>query len=89
MAQVFNEIKTPYKYGVVFKHPDANKLMDSPTIFKKNGVWYMTYIVFDGKGMKPGSPRAKIYWIGNHWVKFFLFQKIPGTLTKRQDICHW
>lgn len=33
MEEVFNEIKTPYKYGVVFKHPDSTKLIDSPTIF--------------------------------------------------------
>jgi predicted GH43/DUF377 family glycosyl hydrolase len=38
------------KDGVVFKHPDTTKLVDSPTIFRKNKRWYMTYIVFDGKG---------------------------------------
>ncbi len=50
METVFDEIKTPYKYGVVFKHPDSTKLVDSPTIFRENNQWYMTYIVFDGKG---------------------------------------
>lgn len=50
MQAVFNEIKTPYKYGVVFKHPDSTKMVDSPTIFRSNNRWYMTYIVFDGKG---------------------------------------
>lgn len=50
MKTVFDEIKTPYKYGVVFKHPDSTKLIDSPTIFRENNQWYMTYIVFDGKG---------------------------------------
>jgi predicted GH43/DUF377 family glycosyl hydrolase len=64
MEQVFNEINTPYKYGIVFKHPDANKLMDSPTIFKKNGVWYMTYIVFDGKGYETWMAESKdlLHW---------------------------
>ena len=64
MEQVFNEIKTPYKYGIVFKHPDASKLMDSPTIFKKNGVWYMTYIVFDGKGYETWLAKSKdlLHW---------------------------
>ena len=50
MKKIFNEIKTPYKYGIVFKHPDSTKLTDSPTIYRENGVWYMTYIVFDGRG---------------------------------------
>jgi len=50
MERIFNEIKTPYKYGVVVKHPDTTKLVDSPTIFRKDDNWYMTYIVFDGQG---------------------------------------
>lgn len=50
MEKIFNEIKTPYKYGVVVKHPDTTKMVDSPTIFRKNDIWYMTYIVFDGQG---------------------------------------
>ncbi|AEL27512.1 glycoside hydrolase family protein [Cyclobacterium marinum] len=50
MEQVFEEIKTPFKYGVVFQHPDTSKMIDSPTIFRQDEVWYMTYIVFDGQG---------------------------------------
>jgi hypothetical protein len=50
MEKIYNEIKTPYKYGIVFKHPDSTKLIDSPTIFRENDEWYMTYIVFDGQG---------------------------------------
>lgn len=50
MQKVYNEIKTPFKYGVVFQHPDSTKLIDSPTIFRESDSWYMTYIVFDGQG---------------------------------------
>jgi len=50
MQRVFDEIKTPFKYGVVFKHPDSTKLIDSPTIFRKENQWYMTYVIFDGNG---------------------------------------
>jgi len=50
MNRIFNEIKTPFKYGVVFQHPDTSKMIDSPTIFRENDIWYMTYIVFDGQG---------------------------------------
>jgi predicted GH43/DUF377 family glycosyl hydrolase len=50
MESVYAEIKTPYKYGVVLKHPDSTKLIDSPTIFREKNMWYMTYIVFDGQG---------------------------------------
>ncbi|HRN54845.1 MAG TPA: glycosylase [Agriterribacter sp.] len=50
MQKIYNEVKTPYKYGIVFKHPDSTKMIDSPTIFNENNTWYMTYIVFDGQG---------------------------------------
>jgi predicted GH43/DUF377 family glycosyl hydrolase len=50
MEEVFQEVSTPYKYGVVYKHPDPGKMIDSPTIFRADGKWYMTYIVFDGRG---------------------------------------
>lgn len=50
MKNIYEEIKTPYKYGVVFKHPDPTKKVDSPTIFRKDDIWYMSYIIFDGQG---------------------------------------
>lgn len=50
MEEVYQEVKTPFKYGVVFQHPDTSKMVDSPTIFRENDSWYMTYIVFDGQG---------------------------------------
>lgn len=50
MEQIYQEVKTPYKYGVVFKHRDSTKLIDSPTIFRHRSSWFMTYIVFDGQG---------------------------------------
>ena len=59
MERVFDEIKTPYKYGIVFKHPDSTKLVDSPTIFRENNQWYMTYIVFDGKGYETWLAESK------------------------------
>jgi predicted GH43/DUF377 family glycosyl hydrolase len=50
MQSIFDEIKTPFKFGIVFKHPDSTKMIDSPTIFRHNDKWLMTYIVFDGQG---------------------------------------
>ena len=59
MQSVFNEIATPFKYGVVFKHPDSTKLVDSPTIFRKNNKWYMTYILYDGQGYETWLAESK------------------------------
>ncbi|GAB3917462.1 glycosylase [Larkinella terrae] len=50
MRAVFEEVKTPYKYGIVLAQPDAGRMVDSPTVFRKGTNWYMTYIIFDGKG---------------------------------------
>ena len=50
MQEIYNEIKTPYKYGLILV-PDSNSYkMDCPTIFRKDNKWIMTYIVFDGRG---------------------------------------
>ena len=50
MQQIYEEVKTPYKYGLILV-PDSNSYkMDCPTIFSKDGKWIMTYVVFDGRG---------------------------------------
>ncbi len=59
MQNTYDEIKTPYKYGIVFQHPDSTKMVDSPTIFRENDVWYMTYIVFDGQGYETWLAESK------------------------------
>ncbi|MBN2274832.1 MAG: glycosylase, partial [Bacteroidales bacterium] len=39
-----------YKYGLIMV-PDSNTYkIDCPTIFRKNNRWFMSYIVFDGRG---------------------------------------
>ena len=50
MQEIYNEVKTPYKYGLVLVGADATKKLDCPTVFRHNGTWYMTYIVFDNEG---------------------------------------
>lgn len=50
MEDVFEQVKTPFKYGIVLTAPDSTKMADSPTVFRLNNKWYMTYIVFDGRG---------------------------------------
>lgn len=64
MEKIYQEVKTPYKYGVVFKHRDSTKLIDSPTIFRHKGSWYMTYIVFDGQGYETWLAQSEdlLHW---------------------------
>ena len=42
MQQVYDEVKTPFKYGVVIRG-ETNQLVDCPGIFRQNDQWYMTY----------------------------------------------
>ena len=50
MQKIYDEVKTPYKYGLVLVGEDASKKVDCPTVFRKDSAWYMSYLVFDGKG---------------------------------------
>jgi predicted GH43/DUF377 family glycosyl hydrolase len=50
MQQIYNEVKTPFKYGMVVVPENNSKKIDCPTVFRKDNSWYMTYIVFDGNG---------------------------------------
>jgi predicted GH43/DUF377 family glycosyl hydrolase len=50
MEAVYRQIMTPFKYGLIMVPADDSRKLDSPGVFRKDGYWYMTYIVFDGKG---------------------------------------
>jgi predicted GH43/DUF377 family glycosyl hydrolase len=49
MRRVYEEVKTPFKYGVVLKGP-GKTAVDCPAVFRHNNKWWMTYIAFDGAG---------------------------------------
>jgi predicted GH43/DUF377 family glycosyl hydrolase len=42
MHRIHEETKTPFKYGIVI-HPPENGLVDCPSVFRRNGRWYMLY----------------------------------------------
>ena len=43
MQQVYDEVKTPFKYGIVIRG-EENQFVDCPSIFQQNGQWYMVYV---------------------------------------------
>jgi predicted GH43/DUF377 family glycosyl hydrolase len=50
MQEVYDKVKTPFKYGTVIV-PDNNvKKIDCPSVFRQHDKWYMTYLEFDGRG---------------------------------------
>ena len=59
MQGVYNQVKTPYKYGLVMVPPEDSKKMDCPSIFRKGNQWYMVYIIYDGRGYETWLARSK------------------------------
>lgn len=59
MQQVYEEVKTPYKYGLVMVPEDDTKKIDCPTVFRKGRRWYMTYLVFNGRGYETWLAESK------------------------------
>jgi predicted GH43/DUF377 family glycosyl hydrolase len=50
MKQIYEEIITPFKYGLVMIPPDDSRKIDCPSIFRKDGKWNMSYLIYDGRG---------------------------------------
>lgn len=54
MAEIYEKVRTPYKYGLVVAPQDNNNKFDCPTIFKEGNKWYMTYVCYNGSGGTDG-----------------------------------
>ncbi len=59
MNLVYEQVKTPYKYGLVLVPPDNSRKVDCPSVFRRKGSWYMTYLVFDGRGYETWLAKSK------------------------------
>ena len=44
MQQVYEEVKTPFKYGVVLQPDTKDEIYDCPNVFRHEGKWYMMYV---------------------------------------------
>jgi hypothetical protein len=71
MQHIYDEVRTPYKYGLVVAPTDNRHKMDCPTVFRHQGHWYMTYVVYDGQSGKDG--RGYETWLAQsedllHWT---------------------
>lgn len=49
MQKIYDEVKTPYKYGMVVAPKDNYHQIDCPMVYREGGKWYMTYVVYNGK----------------------------------------
>ena len=48
MRAIYEEVKTPHKYGIVIPAP-AGKKVDCPTVFRHGDRWYMVYVQLENE----------------------------------------
>lgn len=44
MQQVYDEVRTPFKYGVILKGGSKDEMVDCPSVFRSREHWYMIYV---------------------------------------------
>ena len=49
MQRVYDEVKTPYKYGVVLEPASKDEYFDCPNVFRHGDKWYMLYVAIKDK----------------------------------------
>lgn len=59
MTAIYNEVKTPHKYGLVMVPASDSEKMDCPTVFRRGDMWYMTYLTFGGRGYETWLAKSK------------------------------
>lgn len=87
MEQIYEEAKTPYKYGLAVAPADNKHKIDCPTVFREGDKWYMTYVVYNGKSGLDG--RGYETWIAEsdnllecvHWDVSCLIVTDSGIAT--------
>ena len=81
MNRIYQEVRTPYKYGMVVAPTDNYHKIDCPTVFRMGDKWLMTYVVYNGKDGLDG--RGYETWMASsddllHW-------KTEGRLLSYKD----
>ena len=49
MQKIYDAVKTPFKYGVVLQGAGTNEFIDCPSIFRRDGHWYMMFVAITNK----------------------------------------
>ena len=86
MQRIYDEVCTPYKYGLVVAPTDNYHKIDCPTVFRKGDTWYMTYVCYNGKDGTDG--RGYETWLAKsddllHWQtlgRILAFPEAGGSL---------
>jgi predicted GH43/DUF377 family glycosyl hydrolase len=80
MQSIYEEVKTPFKYGLVIVPENDSLKVDCPTVFRKDKTWYMTYIQFNGSGYETLLAKSRDLL---HW------QTLGPVLSMSRDTTLW
>jgi predicted GH43/DUF377 family glycosyl hydrolase len=80
MKKVYEEIKTPFKCGVILKG-EAGKMVDCPSVFRMRGDWYMVYVCMNEVGYETHLARSSNL---THWSRL---GKILSFRASGWDCC--
>lgn len=48
MQAIYDQVKTPYKYGIILR-PEEGQMLDCPNVFRYGDAWYMVYVSIKNK----------------------------------------
>ncbi len=70
MDYVYQQSRTPYKFGMVVSPKTNKEKYDCPTVFRKGNKWFMTFVCYNGSGGNDG--RGYETWLAEsddllHW----------------------
>ena len=85
MQRIYDEVRTPYKYGMVVAPTDNYHKIDCPTVFRVGEKWFMTYVVYNGKDGLDG--RGYETWLSEsddllHWQTQGRLLSYPSDTTR-------
>ena len=63
LQSIYEEVKTPFKAGMVLV-PDDGEMLDNPMVFRHGNAWFMMFIRFDGKGYETHLAKSEdlLHW---------------------------
>jgi predicted GH43/DUF377 family glycosyl hydrolase len=80
MKEVYQKIRTPFKYGLVMTPSDNSKKMDCPSVFRRGARWYMTYLIFNGRGYETWLAQSSdlLHWQSKGRILSFRDSSVAG-----------
>jgi predicted GH43/DUF377 family glycosyl hydrolase len=81
MQAIWEEAKTPFKYGIVLQ-PPAGKKVDCPSVFHYGDKWYMVYVQLESAPVEGYTTQLAESPDLLHW-------KPLGTIVDRGDAGAW